>query len=374
MKIIFIAYSELTDKVYKEYFIDKFLINNVEVEYWNISPIVRDAHQDNGTFNYPDYKLFNSFSEFKNELKTKASDDIRFFTNFPLKIKYFKFYRLLKLNKCKTYQINNFSRPINIENKPFLKKVLFHLLNPNFISGILSERIFLKFIKKFHLVNKFNKIFAAGFIESQSYDWAKKTININSFDYEKSKGEYLKILNNRYCVFFDIYFPFHNDIKFNNIKTLNSKRYYRSLNAFFLKIEKKFKISVVICSHPTAFDNEKHFEGRPVYRMKTMELTRNAEFCLSHHSTSMSYAMIFKKPIVFIYNNEMNSLYKNYYMKDLLSLSKYTSMPLINVDSEFFDRDELIVNDDIYEKYVHDYVASKESQNKDSYQIILNNL
>ena len=88
----------------------------------------------------------------------------------------------------------------------------------------------------------------------------------------------------------------------------------------------------------------------------------------------MSYAMIFKKPIVFIYNNEMKSLYKNYYMRDLLSLSKYTSMPLINVDSEFIDRNELIVNDGIYEKYVHDYVASKESQNKDSYQIILNNL
>ena len=174
--------------------------------------------------------------------------------------------------------------------------------------------------------------------------------------------------------FFDNYFPFHHDIKFNNIKLLNANQYYSSLNTFFLKIEKKFKISVVICSHPTAFNNEKHFEGRPVYRMKTMELSRHAEFCLTHHSTSMSYAMIFKKPIVFIYNNEMKSLYKNYYMRDLLSLSKYTNMPLINVDSEFIDRNEFIVNDDIYEKYVHDYVASKESQNKDSYQIILNNL
>ena len=374
MKIIFITYSELTDKVYKEYFMDKFLINNIKVEYWNISPIVRDAHLDNGTFNFPDYKLFNSFYEFKNELKKRVSDDTRFFTNFPLKIKYFKFYRQLKLNKCKTYQINNFARPINIETKPFLKKVTFHLFNPNFILGIISERIFLKFIKMFHLVNKFDKIFAAGFIESQSYDWVKKTININSFDYEKSKAENSKIFNNKYCVFFDNYFPFHHDIKFNNIKLLNANQYYSSLNTFFLKIEKKFKISVVICSHPTAFNNEKHFEGRPVYRMKTMELSRHAEFCLTHHSTSMSYAMIFKKPIVFIYNNEMKSLYKNYYMRDLLSLSKYTNMPLINVDSEFIDRNEFIVNDDIYEKYVHDYVASKESQNKDSYQIILNNL
>ena len=374
MKIIFISYSELSDKVYKEYFMDKFLINNIKVEYWNISPIVRDSHIDNGAINFPDYKLFNSFYEFKKELKMKVSDETRFFTNFPLKIKYFKFYRQLKLNKCKSYQINNFARPINIENRPFLTKVTFHLLYPNFILGIISERIFLKFIKMFHLVNKFDKIFASGYIESQSYDWANKTININSFDYEKSKLDSFKIINHKYCVFFDIYFPFHNDIKFNNLKHLNAKQYYRSLNTFFLKIEKKFKISVVICSHPTAFNNEKHFEGRPVFRMKTMELTRNAEFCLSHHSTSMSYAMIFKKPIVFIYNNEMKSLYKNYYMRDLLSLSKYTNMPLINVDSEFFDPTGFIVNDDIYKKYIHDYVASEESQNKDSYQIILNNL
>ena len=374
MKIIFISYSELSDKVYREYFIDKFLDNNIVVEFWNITQLVRDKHVDNGAINFQGLKIFNSFKKFRNELKKNISSDVRFFTNFPLKFKYYKFYRLLKLYNCRTYQINNFARPINIEKKPLIKKIIFHLFNPTFIFGILSNLIFIKSVKFFNLVNKFEIIFTSGFIESQSYDWTKKTININSIDYERSKENFTKILDYKYCVFFDIYLPFHNDIKLNNIKYLNPNKYYVSLNNFFLKIEKHFDMKVVICSHPTAFNNEKHFNGRPVFRMKTMELTKNAEFCLSHHSTSMSYAMIFKKPIIFIYNDEMKTLYKNYYMKDLVSLSNYTKMPLVNVDSEFFDLHQILISTKTYDKYIHDYVASKESQSNQSHKLIIKNL
>ena len=374
MKIIFISYSEFSDKVYKEYFIDKFLDNNIVVEFWNITQIVRDKHVDNGFLNFKGLKVFDSYSKFKNELKKSISNDVRIFTNFPLKFKYYKFYRLLKLYNFRTYQINNFARPINIEKKSFIKKVTFHLFNPTFIFGILSHIIFIKFIKYFNLVNKFEIIFTSGYVESRSYDWVKKTININSIDFERSKENITKLLDYKYCVFFDVYLPYHNDIKLNNIKYLNANKYYKDLNQFFSKIENNLKMQVVICSHPTAFNNEKHFNGRPVFRMKTMELTKYAEFCLSHHSTSMSYAMIFKKPIFFIYNDEMETLYKNYYMRDLISLSNYTKMPLVKVNSEFFNFDKISISTKTYDKYIHDYVASKESQTNQSHNLIIKNL
>jgi len=84
------------------------------------------------------------------------------------------------------------------------------------------------------------------------------------------------------------------------------KNWYGGLNRFFNNLENKFDLKVIIATHPKAKFEKKipYLGNRRAYKNSAMELVKNCKYVITHQSTSLSYATIYKKPIFFIYTNE----------------------------------------------------------------------
>ena len=101
--------------------------------------------------------------------------------------------------------------------------------------------------------------------------------------------------------------PFQSDFNLEKTKNVSAREYYKGLDRFFSALEKKYGTEVVIAAHPKTNTSVKSFGSRKIYRLCTAELVKDAEFVISHHSTSLSYAVLNYKPCIFIYTNEMEN-------------------------------------------------------------------
>lgn len=257
-------------------------------------------------------------------------------------------YKFFKPYEKKICLVNISALPLNPLNKKysFFKK-LYCL--------IFSERIFLlinKFRKIFFIIKRFffkSTILKPGYIAvcgeevinsfSKTIDNNTKIIKTCSYDLCLAKVVKKKLLDYRYFVFLDEYLIKHSDFKILNKSIEKENIYYKELNKFFKFIEINFKVKVVIASHPRAdlAYNKSKFPTNQVFIDKTPQLMKYAEACITHASTSINFAVIFNKPIIFITTDRMiktrytNELLSSWFNKTPLNISQsYTSKKIIS--------------------------------------------
>jgi hypothetical protein len=148
--------------------------------------------------------------------------------------------------------------------------------------------------------------------------------------------------------------------------------YYNALNSFFLDIERIYKTKVIIALHPKSPRNKKikEFGERFGYYNKTLELVKNSKFVINFASTSISYALLFKKPIFFIYTEAQKNKTPGE-VKFTKFLQRLVGGKLINIDA-YSEKDlELINQIDVkkYQDYIKNYMSYR-SHKKPNYQII----
>lgn len=118
-------------------------------------------------------------------------------------------------------------------------------------------------------------------------------------------------------------------------KTFFTKEiWYPALVSFFEKIEKKTNSKVVIAGHPKTLIATKSplFGYRSVFYRKTLELVLNSKFVITRQSTSISYAVVFKKPIIFIYNEQLKK--DEIFMNSIKKISGELGMKPFNIDDD----------------------------------------
>jgi hypothetical protein len=104
-------------------------------------------------------------------------------------------------------------------------------------------------------------------------------------------------------VFLDDGGPFHRDqFIFNVAFPYSVEEYFFNLNSFFRLVEKEFGCSIVVAGHPRVDYKEKGnpFEGRKIVHGETQKWVKSSNFVLSFCSTAVSFAVIYKKPVVFL--------------------------------------------------------------------------
>ena len=179
-----------------------------------------------------------------------------------------------------------------------------------------------------------------------------KLTEISSWEYSKfiERRKMLKINNSkkRYAVYLA-------DRAF-NLKTENqifdkkgnqylSYRHWQiPLNNFFKYLEILFNLKIVIAAHPKTnmrIDN-KNYYPRKVYSHQTLKLLKSAKFAITTHSTSLCYAVAFKKPIIFINSQEIeNQKNLNTHIE---SLSDYFNSTPVNINNKFKKKEILRFN------------------------------
>lgn len=233
--------------------------------------------------------------------------------------------------------------------------------------GIFSENKFFlknKFKKTIFLIKKVfskNIILKPGYFAacgdeviknmSNSLDKETNIIKTCSYDFVLSKLVKKRLLNYKYFVFLDENIVNHSDFKILNKSVEKEDIYYSELNKLFSFIETNFNTKVVIATHPRADleYNKKKFPKYNVFIGITPQLMKYSEGCITHASTSINFAVIFDKPILFITTDRMK---KRRYANELLS-SWFNKKPL-NISKSYNYR-KIISSIKIKKKYVKQY-------------------
>ncbi len=332
--------------------------------------------------------------------------DINIFLNFFDKIKIYYIYEGFKFKKdkifnhkkIKIFRINNYFELFKILKinegtifldytslgfKSSLSKIILYFKNYKRIVskiGILPSlklkvvnadvkiKRFFKLIK-ITFFSRFDEIFftkkniylcAGRIIQEQYRD--KFTINCHSYDfYEKTKIKKNSIKKKDYFLYLDQYEHNHPDYKYAGYDLVNPKKFYDSLNNFFDKLEKKFKKEVVIAAHPKT-KKHRYFGHRKVVRNKTFELSQKCYASIAHTSTAISFSIIYKKPIIFIYNNEMLRADSNK-KKKICVLQNELGSSIYNIDKKNcindLSKNLKKINNYKYDRYFKNYISYK---------------
>jgi hypothetical protein len=146
--------------------------------------------------------------------------------------------------------------------------------------------------------------------------------------------------------------------------TVTEENYYSSLHSFFSYLEFNFKLPVVIAEHPRALYSQEQkadfYFGRSVIRGRTLELIKNSKFVISHSSTAIGMAVLFKKPILLLATREIIMDRSRFYTIE--AFAQELSLQIIDADSPFtWNEIKLNFENNRYEDYINKYIKHPKS-------------
>ena len=375
-RVVYISWMPLTNYVKRTWFIDDLIKSGVLVEYWDITKIYRENIKEFGELKEEYIIYIQNFNEIKKYISDLINEDVVYILLLSPSIHTLALYRLFKKFECKTVFIKWGGMPIKAVEIHNFRRILQKLLDPLRIFGILYFEILQYLHIKLHLVSKYSLCFVAGESLLKEDNFACKVSQINMSDYDtyvKSIANKTEIITGRYAVFLDIYLPFQSDLVLTKTLPLDPDEYYRSICNFFKHIEGKYGIKVVIASHHKANNTLATFDGRNCYYGKTAELVKHADFVISHHSTSIGFAALNKKPVIFIYTEGMYKLYRDSRVQWIKDLAKYFQVEAYNVDDVGdIERVKKVKSpDSVYEDYKYQYMTTHKSEFSSATEIFL---
>ena len=376
-KVIYVSWIPLTEKVSRDWYIDYLISKEIVVEFWDVSYFLRgDLSQDN-TLSPTYAQTIQSFSEVESKLKNQENSDALFVMLVEYDGRRAFFYRLFSKYSCRMLYIRWGAVPVAYISK--YNKILSRLTSP---LSLIADIFYIKkaeLYRKLQLIDPFEVVFAAG-QSCMSDNYCNKLVPINLCDYDNHKNlidsSLERLVKEKYAVFLDTFLPFQSDLKVENRPVVTPALYYSSLNSFFQLIEKKYRVKVLIAAHPKAEYKYDMFNGREILYGQTPRLVKDSEYVIAEMSTAICYAIINNKPLFFLYNDEMNVIYKDTVVHEIISFAQCLGEPVYNSDSikECSQIKDPQNNKDLYDLYKYSYVTSPNSENYDSKEIFLSEI
>jgi hypothetical protein len=249
--------------------------------------------------------------------------------------------------------------------KIFDKTVLYKFLNK-------LDSIIFKIKSKFYTYSQPSFMFVSG-IKSRA--WFKypfthlpKEIPCNSADYCCAIDMLKKnITVSNTCVFIDSAFFSCGDNQRNNMPAeCTESEYYDTLKSFFDVIEKMTGLKIIVSAHPKdtiSCEKLSLLYGRTCQRGNTVELIAQSQLVVNLYSTAINYAIIFKKPILFVSFKEIIGKRTYYYTKAIADFLEQQVI-IINDDKQMkaLFPINLSINKDAYSKYIRNYIREPGAQ------------
>ena len=315
--------------------------------------------------------IFTKKEDFSNKLNQLSKEDLII---DPFKVSRLKFInKILKKNNVKIAFYNLGPLPIDINNRKNQKYILKKILaSPKYFFNKLINYFLTKDIEAnfFFIVNK-NVL---KLLNKKVYK-NSKIILTHSFDFNRylefENKKRINFIKKDYIVFIDEGVTNHPDYEYLNLKPYCSESiYFRQINKFFDNIEEKFKMKVVIAAHPKVEYKSNKF-NRKIYFNKTLQLIKNSNLVLAHMSTAINYAVIYKKPILFI--NSLN--YKFNLNNQILINSNSLKSKVIYISENYILKSSIFnINILAYDKYIKNYISPNIKDKRSSWEIVSINM
>ena len=189
-----------------------------------------------------------------------------------------------------------------------------------------------------------------------------KKIYWHTNDYEKFLDLKLKPRLDKYAVYLDQHFDENQDAILTGSPSNKFNNFYKELRRFFLNAENYFNLKkIIIAKHPKRISSilEKNFTNSAIKEKKTAELVANSSFVLAHCSLSISFAVLYKKPIIFLTSKELEN---TIYHKRILLFAKFFRIPPINISQKNENLKDFLSTDVSYNKYISNYLKHSYSK------------
>ncbi len=370
MSIAFFLSRKLTYRDTERFGFKKFKKEKVFI--FDFSDLLKHKSKlfQNKTIRYKNYFVINDFSKLNYLLK---KNDIKFGIDFlekSLKDNFIRFF--LFTNKVKLIKyIVGLKSPIiygKIKKNFSLKITILNL-----IKKIINK------IKIFLFKKIFSKIYWAIVISGKKINYYENFIShriIKIYSHSLDYNNYLDLKNasnktKKIVTFVDQNLAFHQDFVIKNKKPIvSAKNYYYHLFKYFNFIEQKYKVKVVIASHPKKGLKNKYLtkSNCRIFFNKTPELIKQSKFVIMHYSTAVSYGILFKKPILFITNNELKKNRQGYQINNM---AKLLGSKVINIEKNF-KKIKLKINLKKYKHFKDDYLKYPKTEEINSWKKIEN--
>jgi hypothetical protein len=166
---------------------------------------------------------------------------------------------------------------------------------------------------------------------------AKLKIPSHSFDYEKFRRVNLAPpVNNpvKYALYLDESLPFHEDnSELGFPSPVSPYRFGDALRGFFSKFEAATGLPVKIAGYPSTEGTAsgEFFGNRELVFRRTAELVRSADIVFAHGSTSISFAVLWRCPLVFLTTPELSD---SWYFPWVRAMADVLHSPLIDIEND----------------------------------------
>lgn len=214
-----------------------------------------------------------------------------------------------------------------------------------------------------------------GYVERRALS-KEIVVPINSFDYDSYIG-YLRNQNNKvpevenFCVFLDEAATHHPDYALLSISPAEPEKYYSAMNRYFDFIEKETGLKVVIAAHPrSSYEGTPNiFGGRAIVKGQTIDLVAKSKLAITHMSTSVSFAILFNKPITIVKIPGSTSRHSDLWVKTIAASIGCES---VDLDSDAFTCPERSgkINQEKYLQYLNRYIKSTDAPELPTWEIV----
>jgi hypothetical protein len=178
------------------------------------------------------------------------------------------------------------------------------------------------------------------------------------------------------AIFLDDFLPFHPDFTMiNDNAPISPEDYYPKLCTFFSYMEHNFGARIIIAAHPRSTYEKlpDYFEGRSIIRGETEQLVKQCSFVIVHASTSINFAILYKKPIIFLTMDAFNKNVGISRMGEIIeNMASLLGKIPHNLDDPFsidFDK-EMEIQINAYEAYKNAYIKKEGSKEEEIWQIL----
>lgn len=374
-KVVFTSYVPLSETILKVFPLDFLAEKGVPVEYWDLSPLFGHA-LPGMELTRPFVRRFTDWDELEADLLSPETQAGFIVSAVPYEPKFFRLHRLFGASRAKLGAVVVGVLPIPKDTgAQRIRQGIRHLFDPQKLSRILLKRAQIA-LKRFGCVRGFDVVFAAGSAAREEAG-AARVVPINHIDYdewlETLPGDERRV-EGRYAVYLDQFAPAHPDFAFLGIKTMiDPVRYYSQVNAFFTRLEKRHGLEVVIAAHPKSDYPMNPFGGRKIFRSATRPLVRRCEFALATISTSLSYAVLDRKPLIFFTTDDIAARYRPLRHDAFPPLfARVLGRPCINLDHPPQDNLRVDpVDESLYDAFKYRYLVSRELEGRVSREAYL---
>jgi hypothetical protein len=382
-RIIFFVVGGFSKRDYERFGIEILRENDFTVEVWDLTKVL---HPQDSNLEFKDSDLpINLVAEIKTREEMLGMIGTLSSIDFVVNILSYDFWGLSSyaaLSNSKAYYgvtcSNSLPVPVSMRPQNYLFKRIVEVIRNFDVDAVI--RYFNRIASQTHNIKPPKLVLAGGqrsFTNQYPVDSSTEILYIHTLDYdiylkEREQPSY----DMQVAVFLDDQLTTTPELTmFGERPCMGTEKYCNLMNRFFDYIEEKTGLEVIIAVHPRADlqDVSSYYKSRKCLKGQTAHLVHGSQMTLAHCSTSINFANLFCKPIIFMTLSEIKgSLYDQltremamWHGKKPVTVDKFQDIDLDN------ERKISIAD---YKHYRSSYIKAKENEEGPFWQVVCDRL